>query len=545
MYSRLTPDKRKLVDSLFASLTDKQKIGQTFCIKTDSRTPEQMAAIVEEYSIGSLFYAYQQKDACQRMTETVNRNNPIPVIVNADLVNGAGSRIPGCTLFPWQLAVGAADSQELAEKMGMATAIEGADAGIHWTFGPVVDPCYNIFSSMMNIRTFGQDPERIIRIANAFVRGAQQTGLMAATAKHFPGDGVDDRDTHLCTTQNSFSETEWRETYGRIWKSVIDAGVMSIMPGHMGLPWKDPGNDFRGPPPATLSSKLQIELLREELGFQGVIVSDAIPMVGFSSWYPREERIPLNVETGSDVILWVDPQRDLPNMEKALDKGLLSQERLDAAAKNVLALKAQLGLLDETPRAIPAPDTETYQLWSDQIGERSVHIVRDEGNTLPLSLPSGAKVLTITCGLESKVRGTISELNTVNEELAKRGYQVTHLRNPTANEAAKAASESDAVFLNMFVLPRYGANKLDQGIQDTLRDCFWNDHPCVVFTNFGDPFKLYEMPYVHNYVNCYSNAPASQKAAVKLWFGEIEAADSIPVSLDGFFEMSRPNGATP
>ncbi len=536
MYLQLSDIEKRRVDTLVGGFNTRQKIGQTFCIQTGNMSPGQVADVVDKYAIGGLFYAYRSTEDTAAITAAAQAVGNVPVIAAADLVNGPGARLENTTLFPWQMAVGAANSEDLAEKMGIATAREGRAAGLHWTFGPIVDLSLNMLNCMMHTRTFGDDPEHVLRLGKAYIRGVQSEGLMAATPKHFPGDGVDDRDTHICTLINGLSKQEWFDSYGRIWQAVIDAGAMCIMSGFIALPWLDPRPDhYAGPLPAALSRKIQIDLLRERLGFTGVLISDAIPMIGYAAMAKTSERVPLNIETGGDMVLWPEPIQEMQNMLRALDSGLLSEQRLDTAVRNILALKLRLGLLDNATYTLPAEATATHQQWADEIGERSITIIRDANQTLPLNLKPGAKVLTVTVALDHDTRGYVKDLSIVDQELRARGFEVVHLERPGCNEVAAAMADCDAVFINVHIMPRYGSTRFFAGAVQALWNAVWVDHPQVVFTSFGDPYKLYEMPYVPNYVNTYSNTPSSQRAVVKVWLGEMAAQGAVPVACPGFF----------
>ena len=536
MYLTLLEQEQRQIDRLLDNMNGHEKIGQTFCIHTHKKSPDEVAELVERYHLGSIFYAYRSIEDTAAITKAADKCSKIPVIANSDLVNGAGSRLENATLFPWQMAVGSADSEELAEKMGIATAREGRAAGVHWTFGPIVDLNLNMLNCMMHTRAFGADPDHVLRISKAFIRGVQKEGLMAATAKHFPGDGTDDRDTHICTLINDLSEKEWFDTFAKVWQGVIDEGVMCIMSGFIGLPWIDPSNHYAGPMPCSLSKKIQIDLLRERLGFKGTIISDAIPMIGFAARAKTYERVPLNIETGGDMVLWPDAKEDMINMERALDSGLLSEERLNTAVRNVLGLKLKLGILDEKTFELPKNAKETHQEWADQIGEKSIDLIRNCDNSIPLKLEPGAKVLTVTVAFDEDTRGYVKNLDTVDEELRKRGYEVIHLEKPGNAALAKVINDFDAVFINIHIMPRYGSTRFFAGSIGALWNAEWVDHPQVVFTSFGDPYKIYEMPYVPNYINTYSNTQSSQKAVVKVWLGEIEPQGHTPVSCKGFFE---------
>ncbi len=528
------------INKIISQMTLEEKIGQVFCLHSWKKSPEELAEIIEKYSIGGLFFGYKTMEDCRDIMDAAAKVSKIPMIGTADLVNGAGSRLEGGTLFPWQMAIGAADSVELAEKAGIATAREGRSAGIHWTFGPIVDLSLNIANSMMHTRTYGDDPVHVSRLARAFIKGVQQESLMAASAKHFPGDGVDEWDTHIRTSVNSFDEEQWFDTFGAVWKSVIDDGVYTVMTGHLALPWSDDPYDYRGPRPATLSSKIQIDLLRNRLGFKGTVISDAIPMAGFVGYESFAKAVPMNIQTGSDMVLWPEPERDFPHMIQALESGLLTEERLDTAVGNVLGLKMKLNLFTEDLRpSVSSEDKKMHESWAEEIGSRSVTVIKDATKALPVqNLKPGSKILTITCYFENDTRGFIQELEVVDEELRQRGFVVDHLQNPSWENSGHIAEGYDAVFVNLHIVARYGSTRLLAGVGDVFWTGFWHDRENGIFTSFGDPYKLAEIPFVPNYINCYSNTPASQREAVRVWLGESPGHGHVPVSLGGFYERT-------
>jgi beta-N-acetylhexosaminidase len=536
MYTRLEESDQRRVDSIYNTLSLDDRIAQTFNVNLSQCSPADAQRLYERCRFGAGFFAYRSANETRAVMDAIGSGS-VPPLGCADLVNGAGSRLAGATLFPWQMAVGAADSEDLARKMGLATAVEGREAGLHWTFGPIVDLSISKDNSMMHTRTFGVDPGHVLRMSQAFIRGVQAERRMAATAKHFPGDGVDDRDSHVCTSVNPLSRDEWFDLYGRVWKPVVQ-DAYCVMSGHIGLPWIDPAKDYLGPAPATLSSAIQIDLLRNQLGFEGLVVSDAIPMIGFSAFAPYRNRIAGNIESGSDMILWPDPKRDVQEMKQALDEGLLTEARLESAVKNVLALKLWLGVLDRADVVPAEHGPQTFARWADEIGERSVCVVRNERRMLPVRLERGAKVATVTLSMGSDTRGYVKELTVVDEELRARGYEVEHLENPDRNLLATCAAGSDAVFINVHVMPVYGTTRFAGPAVAALWNSFWHEHPAVVFTSFGDPYKLYEMPYAPNFVMTFSNTPSSQRAAVKVWLGEIEPQGKVPVRLPGFFNIA-------
>ncbi|WP_181592821.1 glycoside hydrolase family 3 protein [Paenibacillus sp. YN15] len=542
MLKPITQQQREKIARYISEMTWQDKLSQVQCIMGSFRTTEEIKEAAAKWKVGSVFIGNQTKERFREIADAA-KDADVPVIICADLVHGAGSRMFGATEFPHYLACAATDVEDSMKQMGEITAQEGRAYGVHWTFGPVVDLCLEKNNPMMHVRTAGDDTQRVRRMSKAFVEAVQKEGLMAATAKHFPGDGADERDTHITTLINGLSREEWEQSYGLIWREMIDSGVMAIMGGHIALPFIDPQYEeealrYKGPRPATLSKAIQLDFLRGELGFDGLIVSDALNMVGFGAHIRREEYGWRLLEAGSDMLLWTDPVQDTPLMLEAMANGKLTEERVNDAVRRVLELKARVGLLDGE-EAFPGLPEETLAKNKDiaqRVADRSITIVRDVFSSLPMKgLKPGAKVLTVTAQYEEGYRNKRDEKDLVfiDEELRKRGFQVDHLLNPGEGKLSDQMKEQyDAIFINIKYTPRYGSVRLYGESFHMFKGSWWVENPKVVFTSFGDPYKLYDLPSLHNYINVYSNCEVSQRAAVKVWLGEIEAAGKSPVNLD-------------
>jgi beta-N-acetylhexosaminidase len=549
MLKPLTPSQKQQIDNFFSGMSLEAMIGQILCpvawhFGTDltAENSDEIAdgarKLIETYQVGGLFTAFGHAPFFKHLAESVDGLGAIPAVLVGDMENGAGCRMYDRLAFPATMACGAANRTEWVREMGVATARESRECGIGWTLSPLVDLCLNRGNPMTFGRTFGSKPDHVASMARAFIDGVQEGGLMAATAKHFPGDGYEEREPHLCTPVVDLSRQEWFDSYGVTWKASIDAGVMAIMTGHIGLPFVDPGTDWRGAPPATLSKKQQLDFLRGELGFDGCIICDAVSMIGFASWVPPEERAWRCIESGTDCLLFANPEVDVPAMLQAVKEGKLSADRVAFAARKVLELKARIGLFDglDIP-AVAEGERAGWEKLATDISEHSITVVRDAEQTLPLSLEPGAKILTITLAFVTGVRHDAKlELHVVDEELRKRGFEVDHLVNPGWVEIAECIDRYAAVFVNLDIPPRYGSTHL----VPPLCSAFWEGRlmhrPNVVYTAFGDPFKLYEMPWASNMVLTYCTGPLAQASAVKLWLGEIPAQGKTPVELKGYFE---------
>jgi len=481
-------------------------------------------AIFRKVPLSSIFGAFD-------LSAQLHKWIPRPLLIAADLEHGAGAHIPGCVDFPWSFAIGAANSIPLTKKMGIATALEARAKGVNWTFSPCVDLCLNHNNPVVNIRSMGDDPNRVARLASAWIDAMQSTGL-AACAKHFPGDGVDDRDQHLCTSVNSLDRMAWESLYGAVWRRVINAGVMSIMAGHISLPAFQTRHTSVGDAlPATLSPELQIQLLREHLGFKGVIVSDAAPMIGFTSRVREEDAAVANILAGSDVYLFADPVADFGRLKAALKKGRLSEDRIYQSVKRVLQMKARIGLhkMEPCPKVTPLRKKE-FEADALRMAQKSIILYRKNTAT-PLHLKPGAKVLTVTLRYDGGNAKFSDPLGTVDEELRARGFRVTHLENPSHVKLKRKARQFDAVFLNFSIAPHalLGAVRVIGSSVMSLWRAFWLECPNAVFTTFGSPYHIYEFPHLPNYWMVCSQSKVSQRAAVQAWLGECRATAKSPV----------------
>ncbi|MCA9912861.1 MAG: glycoside hydrolase family 3 protein, partial [Anaerolineae bacterium] len=273
----LTDQQENWVQSTLDSMSIEACAGQLLCPMHPQYSTDDWLRLLDEVPLGTLFVRSMPLDEMRSMLSRLQDRVEIPLLVAGDLEHGAIAIADQSTSFPWTMAMAAANDVELMRLCGQATAIEGRHAGLNWSFSPVIDLNLNFNNPITNIRALSDDPDRVIRLAIPLIQAMQQHGMLA-TAKHFPGDGVDDRDHHLSTSYNTLPMEQWWELYGRVWRAVIDAGVRCVMPGHIGLPdYQGYQHDPEAAPPATLDPKLLQTLLRDELGFEGLIVSDASP----------------------------------------------------------------------------------------------------------------------------------------------------------------------------------------------------------------------------------------------------------------------------
>jgi beta-N-acetylhexosaminidase len=530
MLEPLHETQQQWVDQTFETLSTEEKVAQLLIPNLGAYDdPDVMDAARDIGMLGGIFVGAAAKDKHREALGELQARCRIPIVVSADLEAGAGHVVYGGVPFPEPLAVAAANDTNLAYTLGQAAAREGRHAGIHWTFAPVVDINVHPDNPIANTRSLGDDPQRIGRLAEAMVRGMQSHGL-AACAKHFPGDGIDDHDQHVATTVNPFSRDEWRRLSGSTFRHAIAAGVWSIMIGHIALPAWDDARDARGVyRPASISRKLVTDLLRGELGFEGLIVTDDMNMGGVAGYMPRKERTVACMAAGCDMLLFPKLPDDYQTLVAAVQSGLLPQARLDDAVRRVLALKARLNLHQEDPFGpdLSPRERQAFEAASQRMAETAIVKVRDVHGTLPLAhLRPGARVLTITLASNDQ------DVLDVDDALRARGYRVDHVYNPSDIQFGDRTFAYDAVFVNFIFKAVWGFQSVRSvGLHNRIFiGGFYSDHPCVVFTSFGSPYHLRMFNTLPNYINVHSSSPDSQRAAVKVWLGETTARGVRPVA---------------
>lgn len=490
---------------------------------------------------GGIFVSNMNADEIKGYVDIVNKYAKVPVIVSADIENGAGCCLPGEHSLPEPMAWGACDDAELIKKAGQVTAEICRKNGIHWNFAPIVDINYNKDNPVANTRAISDSPEQVAKIAGAYVEGMQTNDMMIAGCKHFPGDGVDDRNQHFCTTINSLSKEEWMQTYGYVYKKMFEVGSASVMVGHVALPAvEDEIDPILGPKPGTLSKNIMTGLLREELGFEGCIVSDAMAMVGACSMCAIDKLAIEFINAGGDMILFA-LERDFDYVREALLKGEISMERVKDAVRRILKMKQRARLFEDQKDFEQKIDISgDINKIAYEIAEKSIKIVRNSENLLPLKLKDGAKFLIINLQADMKAP-YIHELTVIEEELKKKGFRVESqsARGIKHHWLEEHRDDYDCILINSRISSRdYIGGTLRINWDNIMP--FWRgaatNHPCVIFTSFGDPYKLYDLPFLKTYVNAFSSSTDTQKAFVEVLLGEKPSVAKNPVTLKGFFE---------
>ena len=369
-----------------ATLSDEELCGEVLSWQfSKSTTEEELLEAVKKNKISSFFANTLPIDKIEFLKNAVKHNSKSPCLITADIERGPiyYDELKGYATS--MMSLGAVDDEALAFEIGKYTARLSRALDLHLALSPVVDINLNPLNPVTNTRAVSDDAERVIRIAGAYGKGMRSEGNLATAVKHFPGDGVDDKNQHFCTTVNSISKEEWLNTYGKVYKKMIEDGTEAIMVAHIALPWFDPTIDECGHIPATLSKKLMTDLLKGELGFDGCIISDAMSMIGTAARMPLEDLSVEFLRAGGDLVLFPEKD-DHERILKALRSGLLERSRLIDAAERVVALKHRLGLFCGNGYILNNNDIEETKALLTSAAQRSISLLRDYSKILPLDL---------------------------------------------------------------------------------------------------------------------------------------------------------------
>ncbi|RRJ64921.1 glycoside hydrolase family 3 protein [Paenibacillus oralis] len=510
------------VRSTFDNLTTDEKIGQLFFMVGYKQDEPFLTRLARELGVGGLMCRSMDKESVMATVSALQSSARIPLLIAANLEAGGQGITKDGTKIGSNMAIAATDDPELAYQLGRVCALEGKSVGANYAFAPVVDIDYNFRNPITNTRTFGSDPERVKRMGAAYVRGAQEQG-MAASVKHFPGDGVDERDQHLVTSVNTFSPDEWDRTFGDVHRHLIDEGAKTVMVGHIALPEYskklDPSLKDEEILPASLATELLNGLLRERLGFNGLILTDATTMAGMNIPMPRNELVPKSIENGCDMFLFTkNLDEDVAFMKLGLEQGLLSEKRLDEAVLRILGLKASLSL--HKTNNIPSPDVaetvlknERHLNIAEQVADRSITLVKEEQGVLPISSDRYKRVLIYDIESEANALGyqkTSGLAASFIPLLEAEGFEVTRFEPSGIYEGLQG---SFTEMKDRYDLIIYLCNLATKSNQTTVRiewinpmgvnvPIYMQSIP-TIFISTENPYHLLDVPRVKTYINTY------------------------------------------
>lgn len=527
----LDPQALDWVAATRTRLTQQQKLRQLFnhgLHGDDLQTAREAAAL----GLGAYTrFVGPDMDAAWQATRALLEAADVPPLISGDLEGGAIA-MPFASRLPNQLGLAATGDADLAERAVEVIAREARALGYNWSFTPVVDINAAFRSAIVATRSYGSNRDTVLDLARRNIATFQRHGI-AATAKHWPGEGFDDRDQHLVTTINPLQRPDWEHHFGRNYRQLIDNGVMAVMAGHIAWPAYAREQGAQGLEtcrPASVSDLLNLRLLRGELGFNGVIVSDASGMGGLSAWAPRAQVVADVFNGGCDMLLFPSPfETDLAHLEHALERGLVPWARIEDALLRVLGLKAALGLhrksIDERLPPLPQVRTVVRSAPHLEIERRaasaSVTLVKDVQHLLPLSPVRHRRVVLVTEPDRSGFAFQAPPALLLPELLASRGFEcrpfdAEHPPTPEDTDLVLYLLAQESLLTRSHIFLDWARM---QGSLRTSMKRYWHELPCAL-VSLGHPYYLYDAPRMPCVVNAYCATPAVQEAVLRKLLGE-------------------------
>jgi beta-glucosidase-like glycosyl hydrolase len=545
------PHEAKWVKKTLAKMTLEEKVAQMVAwrylgrfVNRDSDYLKELVDLVAKKKIGGLIIFGGEVYETAQLTNFLQGKAKVPLLIGADFEWGVAMRINGTTLFPPFMALGAANSEDLAYKMGKITAVEARAIGIHMTYAPVVDVNINPDNPIISTRSLGENPEDVGRLAASFIKGCQENGLIA-TAKHFPGHGDTDVDSHstLPTIKGDKGRLEKVELYP--FAQAIQAGVRAIMTAHLYVPALDPTPGL----PATLSPLILAQLLRKEMGFKGLIITDAMTMGGITNTFTAQEASLKAVEAGVDMVLLPpDPPGVIEALVRAVSSGAVQESRINESVTRILELKAGAGLhknklVDINLLPLKVASKENLE-QATLTFEKSVTLVKNERNILPLSLATVLKKIAVF-SLSSDPDDYYAGSSFIREVQKRRPgifsfYADAFTGQEYIQEAKDKASDADIIIFALFSSLRTAKGSVDLLPKHVELVKQLAAGPAkIVVLSFGSPYFLRHFPEVDAYLCLYRNTAQAQEVAAKAIFGEIDIEGRLPVSIPGLYPVGH------
>lgn len=556
----------KWADKQLKKMTIDEKIGQIVHIGinaqfTNQESPEyrELRRQVVENKVGGIIVFVGGVYDSVHLVNRMQAEAKIPLLISADFETGVGMRFPDAVNFPWNMAIAATGNPEFARRQGAIVGRESQATGIQQVFAPVVDVNNNAQNPVINVRSYGENPEEVGRFGAAFSQGLQSANVLA-TAKHFPGHGDTAVDSHRGLPLINFSRERLEKTEFVPFRSLINSGVGSIMISHIAMPQLD-STEIKplktaekaayadseviteaSTIPATLSSNIIQNILQKDMKFDGLIVTDAMDMSGLTLYFNAEEGAVRAILAGNDILLKpAGSDAPIRGLQEAVKNGRISEERINQSVRKILAYKYKLGLEKKKITSLEAIDkivsgNETRKL-ADEISQNAMTLVKNEDNFLPIQSGKKAVVLCITNGEDRNVVG-----NTLTASLRQNGLTVERIviderSTPKQIEEAVAKSKaSEFVIAGLFGRVRSGARNsigLPEAGEKVLNEVLASNVKTVA-VSFGNPYLLLGFPSIKNYVVGYGDMASLQRAAGQALTGKIDFKGKLPITIGNF-----------
>jgi beta-N-acetylhexosaminidase len=574
-YSRHpSKDALKWADKQLKQMSREEKVGQLISVginatylNQDSEAFKALRHQVVDNHVGGIILfrgpVYESVVIVNRMQQLAKH----PLLISADLEAGAGMRFDDTVNFPWNMAIAATGNPDYARRAGELTAGEARALGIQQIYAPVADVNNNAANPVINVRSYGEDPVQVAKFVAAFVEGAQSAGVIA-TAKHFPGHGDTAVDSHRGLPEIDVTRERLNAVELVPFRAAISAGVGAVMDGHIALPRidstvitplprdrkvkaieTDEASEIvveKGTMPTTLSPVVN-SILRNDLQFDGLIVTDAMSMSGLTLYFTQEEASVRALEAGADQLLKpADPDASFRGVLNALKNGRLTEQRIDQSARKILAAKYDLGLarqrltsIDEIDRVVASKQVAAL---AEDIASHAMTLVRNDANLIPLRLTPAARVfnLAITNG-DDRLFITQSFAAEMTRGGVKMDTVVLDDRSSDTEvqKALDVASRADVVIVSMYgrvrsgqagsvALPTPGARALNALLDRQAQ---------LVGISFGNPYLLMNFPKLPTYLVAYGDMPSLQRSAANALLGKNDITGRLPISLPGLYPL--------
>ncbi|CAI3491244.1 glycoside hydrolase family 3 protein [Enterococcus cecorum] len=539
------------LQTLLKNMDVEAKIGQLFFVVGQDEDMVDIAQFIQKYQPGGIMYRPDRAEKIKRELQVCQENSQIPMFTAANLEAGGNGIVREGSLVGYPMQIAATNDKKYAYELGRIAGYQANQVGVNMAFAPIVDIDLNFKNPITNVRTFGSDKQRVLDFAKEEIKGFAKNQVMAAI-KHFPGDGVDERDQHLVSSVNSLSKEDWMASYGEIYQELINQGVPSVMIGHIMLPaWERHYNpelqdvEFL---PASLSKYLINGLLRERLNFNGLALTDATPMLGYNYAMSRSEALPATINAGIDMILFnKNIDEDYEIIRQAVLSGVISAERLDEAVLRILATKLAQNVMDEDCHLQYnfSKDlnlkVEEFQPIVQEIADKSITLVKHQvAEVLPLTPEKYPRIRLHL--LSNKQSGgfndNVSALNQLPKYLTEAGFEVS-VYNPSKLDFYEIFESGVQQMEEKFDLALYVANIENASNQTTTRldwitlmaanaPWYLRDIP-TVFASVANPYHLFDIPVVPTFINAYTANEVTVQALVDKLTGKSAFKGKSPV----------------
>lgn len=541
----LNEEQIQWVEDTIVGMTDEEKIGQLFVnmvANEEERKPENIKKVLDTYHPGAIRYHNAPKEELWDMADCLQKTTKIPLLIASNCEAGGNGGTLGGTPIANGAAMAAINSENAVYRMAEVSAREAAAVGCNWNFAPVVDLTYNWRNTIVQLRAFNHDPDDVIRYSKAFFKG-MRTQNIATCMKHFPGDGTEENDQHLIMGVNDLDCETWDRTFGKVYRELIDEGVMTIMAGHIALPAYSrklrPGIKEEDIRPATLAPELITDLLKGELGFNGLVVTDASHMIGmFGAAIPRYQQVPQAIAAGCDMYLFFnDREEDFGYMMEGYKNGIITEERLNDALHRILGVKAALNLhILQKEGRLTAPrenlkvvGCQEHHEISRELADQYVTLVKDRLNYLPMTPKRYKRIKLVYIGSEATViAGTKFESNDQNiiadivSQLEEAGFEVDSRVAAKKGKMEEFKKKFDCVLLilNIQGFAQYNTMRIKWD-EPAKQPWYMSELPTFV-VSLSNTNNLIDVPMARCYINAYMDHHESFAAVLEKMMGESE-----------------------